>query len=89
MFFVTLDRLEREPDTVPRGQNIVILHAGQVSDRPRWLKYLEYNDRFIERGLSLSVLYIADTLDEAEAKARADGWGFPVRPHDLCTCLPL
>ena len=87
MFFVTLDRLEREPDTVPRGQNIVILHAVSDSDRPRLLDYLKYNPRF--EGLSLSVVYIAATLDEAEAKARADGWGFPVRPHDLCSCLPL
>ena len=87
MFFVTWDRLEREPDTLPRGQNIVILHAGPDSDRPRLLEYLKYNERF--EGLSLGLLYIADTLDEAEAKARADGWGFPVRPHDLCTCLHL
>ena len=65
----------------------MILHAGQASDRPRLLEYLKYNERF--EGLSLGVLYIADSLDEAEAKARADGWGFPVRPHDLCDGLHL
>ena len=45
MFFVTLDRLEREPDTVPRGQNIVILHAGSDSDRPRLLKNMRNDVR--------------------------------------------
>ena len=73
MFFVTLGRLLMRPDTVPTNENIVILHAGQASDRPRLLKCFEYNPRF--EGLSLSALYIAATLDEAEAKAREDGWG--------------
>ena len=70
---VTWDRLFREPDTLPRGKDIGLIYAGQASDRPRLLDYLAYNPRF--EGLSLGALYIADTLDETEAKARTDGWG--------------
>ena len=70
---VTWERLFRDPDTLPRGKSIGLIYAGQASDRPRLLDYLAYNPRF--EGLSLGALYIADTLDEAEAKARTDGWG--------------
>ena len=82
---VTWERLFRDPDTLPRGKSIGLIYAGQASDRPRLLDYLKYNPRFggynighvgIDyEGLILSALYIADTLDETEAKARTDGWG--------------
>ena len=81
VFFVTWDRLYREPNTLPRGNTIVILHAGPDSDRPRLLEYMKYNHRF--EGLSLSVVYIADTLDEAEAKVREDGWGPHIGPREI------
>ena len=71
--FVTLGRLQLRPDTVPTKTNIVVLHSGRASDRPFLFKHFRYNPRF--EGLSLSALYNAATLDEAEAKAREDGWG--------------
>ena len=70
---VTWERLFRDPDTLPRGKSIGLIYAGQASDRPRLLDYLKYNPRF--EGLILTALYIADTLDEAGAMARANGFG--------------